>query len=269
MKRLLFLLFVLASFSINAQENIKVVYKQIDTMKLTIEVVRPETKMPKKGYPSVVFYFGGGWNAGTPQQFIEQAKLLKGYGIQSFLVDYRTKKSAKTSPKESVTDAKSAMRYIKANAKNLKVDLNKIAASGGSAGGHLAAATCYIDAFNDPSDNLKVSPRPMALILYNPVIDNSEKGYGYERVKDYYKEFSPMHNIKNPVPTIFFLGTKDKHVPVATGEKYKEICNSKGGRCDLHLYKNKEHGFINYGREDYDNVMKLTVDFLKSIKFIK
>ena len=45
------------------------------------------------------------------------------------------------------------------------------------------------------------------MVLFNPVYDNSEKGYGYSRVKDYWRKISPMHNITKDIPpTIVFLG---------------------------------------------------------------
>ncbi|WP_291600603.1 alpha/beta hydrolase [Bacteroides sp.] len=251
------------------QKDYSVIYKKTATQELHIEILEPKGKMPKEGFPAVVFFFGGGWKGGETKQFIEQAKHLQNHGILSFLVDYRTQKSAGTSPRESLMDAKSAMRYIKTHAKNLNINPQKIAASGGSAGGHLAAATCYIQSFNDPADNLDVSPKPAALILFNPVIDNSKDGYGYERVKDYYQEFSPIHNIKKPVPTIFFVGSQDTLISQHIAENYKRKCEELGGRCDLHIYQGRNHGFFNYGKKDYQSTMNLTMAFLKSVQFIK
>ena len=53
------------------------------------------------------------------------------------------------------------------------VDPNKIAAGGGSAGGHVAAATGICNGFEDPADNnIEISSKPNALLLFNPVYDN-------------------------------------------------------------------------------------------------
>ena len=38
--------------------------------------------------PAVVFFFGGGWNSGSPKQFELQAKYLAEYGITVVLADY-------------------------------------------------------------------------------------------------------------------------------------------------------------------------------------
>ncbi len=135
--------------------------------------------------------------------------------------EYRTKKSHGTPPFECVKDAKSCVRWIRKNAKDLGIDGNRIAAAGGSAGGHLAAATATVANFDEDKDK-SISCIPNALVLFNPVFDNGPDGYGYERVKDQYKKFSPIDNIKKGLPpTLVMLGTKDRLIPVKTAEKFK------------------------------------------------
>ena len=66
--------------------------------------------------------------------------------------------------------------HIRAHAQEFQIDPNKIIASGGSAGRHLAAATALTQAYNEASDDLTVSALPNALVLFNPVIDNGPGG---------------------------------------------------------------------------------------------
>jgi len=63
------------------------------------------------------------------------------------------------------------------------IDTSRIIASGGSAGGHLAACTALIDEINEETDDLSVSPVPFALVLFNPVVDTGKLGYGQEKLK--------------------------------------------------------------------------------------
>lgn len=250
------------------------IYKEIDSTQLKLYILYPDGFKTSKKYPTIVFYFGGGWKGGSLTQFEGQSKYFASRGMISVLVDYRVKKRHQTTPFEAVKDAKSAMRYLRANAKKLHINKNKIVASGGSAGGHLAAATALIDGLNEEGDDLKVSSKPNALVLFNPVIDNSEKGYGYERIGDRYLEISPMHSIKKGVPpTLFMMGTKDKHIPVATAEEYKTRMEAFGNRCDLHLYKDQPHGFFNKGKQKGDRYYFETIHetdlFLQSIGYLK
>ena len=167
----------------------QVLYKQIDTTRLHLEVYNPEKMEAGKDYPAMVFFFGGGWKTGDRTHFLNHAKYFSKRGLVCFLVDYRTRDKHQTTPFESVKDAKSAMRYIRKNASQFHIDETKIIASGGSAGGHLAAATAFIDGYNEIGDDLSVSCIPNALVLFNPVIDNGPGGYGYERISDSYKNF--------------------------------------------------------------------------------
>ncbi len=252
-----------------------VVYKQIDTTKLYLEVYYPKNIDTTKTYPAMVFYFGGGWNGGNRNQFAHQASYLSKRGLVCFLVDYRVKNKHNISPFESLKDAKSAIRFIRKNASTFNIDMNKIIGAGGSAGGHLASATALISDYNESTDDLSVSCTPNALVLFNPVIDNGPKGYGYERIGNAYSKFSPLHNIKkNAPPTLFLLGTKDHLVPVETAKLYKSKMEEFGNRCDLVLYKDGTHGFFNYkrsGKSNFDNYKKTleaTDNFLESLSYL-
>lgn len=249
----------------------KVVYKQIDSIALSMFIYSPENIDTSKKHPAIVFFFGGGWNEGSVKQFEPHAKYFAQRGLVCFLVDYRVKKKHQTTPFESLKDAKSAIRFIRENAKNYHIDSEKIVASGGSAGGQLAAATALIDGYNETSDNTFISCKPNALILFNPAIDNGPGGVGFDRVKDDYKNFSPIHNIKKGTPpTIIFLGTKDALIPVETVKKYQKLMNKAGSNCEVHLYEGKTHGFFNYNKFDnYKNTLLKADAFLKSLGYLE
>jgi len=236
---------LLASAYSFGQEQI--LYKQIDTTKLVMEVYYPEKLDKTKNYPAIVFFFGGGRNSGSLEQFQPHAKYFSKRGMICFIADYRVKSRQQTTPFESVKDAKSAIRFIRMNAEKFHVDTSKIVASGGSAGGHLAAATALIEDYNESTDDLSISCVPNALVLFNPVIDNGPGGYGFERIGEAYKNFSPLHNIrKGAPPTILFLGTMDRLIPVETVQYYQKVMEKVESRCDLYLYEDQKHGFFNY-----------------------
>lgn len=267
---ILFLLISITAYKTgNSQERI--LYKEVDTTKLFMDVYQPGNLDPAKKYPAIVFFFGGGWVEGSMKQFEPQAKYFSQRGMVCFLVDYRIRNKHQTSPFESLKDAKSAIRFIREYSNRFHIDTSKIVASGGSAGGHLAAATALIAEYNESSDNLSVSCIPNALALFNPVIDNGPGGYGYERIGKAYQTFSPMHNIKKGAPpTILFLGTNDNLIPVQTAKKYQEAMERVNSRCELQLYEGQPHGFFNYKNIEYykKTVSKLD-EFLQSLGYIE
>jgi acetyl esterase/lipase len=245
-------------------------YKKVDTAQLYLEVYPSVINDPSKPAPAMVFFFGGGWNSGTVKQFEPHAKYFIQRGITCILVDYRVKEKHKSTPFESLKDAKSAIRYIRAHATDLHIDSSKIIASGGSAGGHLAAAAAIITDYNESTDNLAISSVPNALVLFNPVFDNGPGGYGYERIGDAYKSFSPLHNIKaGAPPSIVFLGDKDHLVPVETAKYYKQVMEKVKSRCDLFIYEGQGHGFFNYKNlEYYKKTVSETDTFLQSLGYL-
>jgi acetyl esterase/lipase len=261
---------LLASSVLYSQSRDTIVYKQIDSTILTLVIDYPPGYNPEESYPALVFFFGGGWNGGSTDQFEPHASYFAQRGMICFRADYRVKSRHNTSPFESLKDAKSAIRFVREHAKELGVDPHRVVASGGSAGGHLAAATALSSAYNEGSDQLSYSCVPDALVLFNPVMDNGPGGYGYERIGEAYKEFSPLHNIREGAPpTIMFLGTKDILIPVETAEYYKVVMEKVGSRCDLQLYEGQGHGFFNYRQfEIYKNTISKTNEFLISLEIL-
>ena len=280
--RLIFFIFLTGAFNVAgvaqtgpaavAGTDVKihdVVFKTIDTVVLKLRVYAlPRNKRSRKS-PAIVYYFGGGWNTKNPPQFHEHALRLAEKGMVAILADYRVKNVNGTSPMESLLDAKSAMRYVRSHARELRIDSDRIAASGGSAGGHLAAACYTNDRFNDAGDDQRVSAKPNALVLFNPVIDNGPDGYGYDRVKQWFPDFSPMHMITKGFPqTIFFIGTKDYLIPVATAETFRDKIVAVGSGCELHVYDGAGHGFFN--QPNYRSLVLPKVDaFLQRIGYVR
>ena len=125
--------------------------------------------------------------------------------------------------------------------------------------------------FNEDGDKLSISERPAALVLFNPVYDNGSKGYGYDHVKEYWQEISPMHNLSTRTPpTVVFLGSQDKHIPVATAEKYKMLMEEKAVRSDLHIYEGQKHGFFNFSHQEYYEKTIAKMDqFLVSLGYLE
>jgi len=235
-----------------------------------MELYYPETIISENKYPAMVFYFGGGWNSGSIRQFEPHARYFSRRGMICILADYRVKERQQTTPFESLKDAKSAIRYIRENADKFHIDTSRIIAAGGSAGGHLAAATALIDDYNENTDNISVSCIPNALVLFNPVFDNGPGGYGFDRIGNAYKDFSPLHNIKKGAPpTIIFLGTNDNLIPVETARYYQKVMEKVKSRCELSLYEGQGHGFFNYKNfEYYRKTVSETDIFLQSLGFL-
>lgn len=274
------ILALLGTFTLAVVADIKpddhIVFKTVpgEVSELKLHMFYPEGYEPSGSYPAIVFFFGGGWNGGSADQFYPQAKYLASRGMVAISADYRTKKSHGVLPFRCVEDGKSAIRFVRQNAKKLGIDPNRIAAGGGSAGGHVAAATGTLERF-DVDKALDVSSVPDALVLFNPVYDNGPDGYGYECVKDYWTFFSPMHNLKaGQPPAIVFLGDNDNLIPVSTATEYQSRMHQLGMQSELFIFEGQSHGFFNWStdktptKEIFTSIMSSADAFLQSLGFL-
>lgn len=238
------------------------VYKSVDNIDLKLWIFNPPKHSSDSKSPAIVFYFGGGWNIGSPQQFVKHCEYLSARGIVAMVADYRVASRNNVKARACVSDAKSAVRWIREHAGGLGVDPDRIAAGGGSAGGHLAAATATLPKFDEQGENLRISSKPDALVLFNPALVLAPTGIETaedlkwiaeleNRLGSKGEDISPYHHIVPGMPpTIIFHGTDDKTVSIKSVEEFTKKMKKAGNRCKLIAYKNEGHAFFNYGRKD-------------------
>lgn len=260
------------------------VYKTIGGGELKLWIFEPQGHKAADRRPAIVFFFGGGWNSGSPKQFELQSKHLASRGMVAITADYRVASRHQVKVVDCVRDAKSAIRWVRSNATRLGIDPDRIAAAGGSAGGHLAAATAILPGFDEAAENTQVSSKPNALVLFNPALilaplqesapspDLASK-FTAERAGTDPKAVSPYHHLaEGAPPAIVFHGKADTTVPYRTVEAFARKSASLGNRCDLIGYEGQPHGFFNYGRgtsEYYEKTLKAADEFLVSIGYLK
>lgn len=228
------------------------VYKTVAGRELKLYVLSPKAGPGNQRRPAIVFFHGGGWVGGAPSQFNDMSEHFASRGMVAVQVEYRLLDKKKPDPPlVCVQDAKSAMRWVRAHAAELGIDPNRIASGGGSAGGHLAAFVGMVNGLDDPADDLSISPKSNAMLLFNPVFDNGPGGWGHERVGDRYREFSPFHNITSAAPpAIVFVGSQDKLLPSKTVLAFRDAMRKAGVRCEANIYEGQEHGFFNVANQD-------------------
>ena len=261
----------------------EVTYKTVGATKLNLWIFNPEKHKSTDTAPAIVFFFGGGWSAGSPTQFVKHCEYLSARGMVAIVADYRVKSRHGVPAKDCVSDAKSAIRWVRENASEFGIDSNRIAAGGGSAGGHLAAACATLPRFDDENENQSISSKPNALVLFNPAlvlapIDggeklSNEKLAGLEkRMGTKPENMSPYHNVVGKLPpTIIFHGTGDNTVPFMSVELFTKRMHDFDNKCTLVAYQGEPHGFFNYGNKSnavfVDTVHKMD-EFLVSLGYL-
>lgn len=242
-----------------------VVYKTLDGVTLKLHVYNPTNFDTQTMHNAIIFFHGGGWNNGSHKAFKRQSMYFASRGMVAISAEYRLKNTHGTTPYDAVEDAKSAIRYVRANAHKFKINPNTITAGGGSAGGHLAASCGLLKMWDNSAEDLTVSSKPNALVLLNPVLDLGPDHYAHKRFGKDFKLISPMQNIsKNAPPTLILVGTEDRILPVPTVKKYQSIMESFDNHCDVVLYQDQGHAFfakppIKYFVETTDEIDRFLV----------
>lgn len=247
-----------------------VVYKQVADRELVLHIFEPAGHKASDKRACFLVIHGGGWSGGEPRRMFPFAEHFARLGLVGISVQYRLS-NAKTgfSVFDCVKDARSAMRYARAHAAELGIDPQKIVASGGSAGGHLAAATALFDGINEDTDDLTVSPIPNALVLLFPVIDTSTEGYGNARIGERWREISPLHQVRaGAPPTILFHGTADTTTPFKGAKAFHEAMLKAGNRCELDVNEGGVHGYLMRTKELHDDAMRKMEAFFASLGFL-
>ncbi len=243
-------------------------YKHASDTDLKIIVHYPAGWKAGDKRPAIVFFFGGGWKNGQPAQFFSQADYLATRGMVTARADYRVQSRQGVTPDACVEDAKSAVRWMRAHSAELGVDPDRIVASGGSAGGHTAACTAMCEGFEAKGEDLKVSSKPNALVLFNPALDLAALNVvsQWQAGKDIIPRIDPAQHItKGLVPTVLFFGTADRMIEHA--RQFAARSTPLGNRVELYSAADMPHGFFN--RPPWTEITARKADeFLASIGYL-
>ncbi len=253
--------------SIRSEERL---YRKAPEGELFLHLYFPADWKAVDRRPAIVFFFGGAWKTGSYLQFVEQAKYFASRGLVAASADYRILNKHRTTPVQSVEDAMSAVRWLRTHADELGIDANKIIAAGGSAGGHLAAATALLEGFSAAGDDASVSCRPSALVLFNPVLNLTgpskltlPKG-DREAIK---KQLSPTLYLQgSSPPAVLFYGSDDKYL--AQGKEYADKAKELAVRADVYVAPGATHGFMNHTPWTEVTTQKAD-EFLTSLGYLK
>ena len=90
-----------------------VVYKSVGGRELKLHVFEPAGLKATDKRPAILFFFGGGWQGGTPRQFYWQSDYLAKRGMWAASAEYRVKPKV-DHVADCILDAKDAVRFVRA-----------------------------------------------------------------------------------------------------------------------------------------------------------
>lgn len=223
-----------------------IIYSRLGDRELKADLFLPASG--NGPFPAIVYIHGGGWRNGNKTAFRRQAAHMATHGFAGLCIEYRLSGEAKWPA--AYDDSKAAVKYLRDNARALRIDPNRIGAAGGSAGGHLAAL-------------LGTNPemRLVAVAAFNPALDlvalggdaqgvsNSVYqflGSRYADAPDVWRAASPsLHVTPKSAKFLFLHGTKDETVPYAQSVQMRDALKAAGVTAELFTAEGAGHGFFN------------------------
>lgn len=236
----------LSAFAAEAHRDVE--YSQPAGMSLHLDASIPDGAGP---FPAVIVVHGGAWVGGDRRTEVAPVfRPLTEAGFAWFTIDYRLA----TDPMNfgaAVDDVEEAIRFVKAHAKEYRVDPDRIALVGESAGGQLAAMAALRDA---PGTSVKAvvalyAPTDLVSLLKNSdlipsAVRRSLVGTPLESLLiARLTQLSPVDNVHAGMPPFLMIhGTADELVPFAQSREMCSRMQSVGASCDLFRVPGGGHG---------------------------
>ena len=280
-------LFIIFASSFSGEAEIvheKMIYKKINERELSVDVFYEKDMAEPTGKPAIAFIHGGGWVFGSPEEFYNACERYAQKGFVTFSFQYRLSindDGSYPNPEicliESVKDARSAVRWMKANAESLGIDPDRIVVSGQSAGGQLALSTVLMNDINENSDDPELSPVPSALLLFSSCVNTMEAWIDMimgER-RELIWAVSPYHNLKPGLPpTLAFHGEADCMVLYYTMQFFHERMMELGNPFELVTLEGRDHylgGDRNGKYAGYvdEAILERADEFLRELGYMK
>jgi acetyl esterase/lipase len=233
-------------------------YGKAGEMPLLLDLAQPvEGDGP---FPAVVVLHGGAWMSGNRKRCLPMAFAMAEKGFVAVTVSYRF---APEHPfPAQIHDAKCAVRWLRANAAEYKIDPDQIAALGYSAGGHLASllgTTAGNTVLEGEGGHAEYSSRVQAVVSYYGVSDLvqlhesgvtasvvAEKllGGSPRTAAERYALASPItHASQDTPPTLLIHGTADGVVPVGQSVRFEKRLRNEGVAVRLLTLQKAGHSF--------------------------
>lgn len=222
------------------------------------DVVKMTVYVPKQpgSYPCILDIHGGGWAKRQVESDKPMMERLAQRGYVTAIIAYRLSTTSKYPA--ALHDCKSAIRTLRANAKEWHIDPDRIGCMGGSAGGHLSglvSMTSGLKQFEGDGPHQDQSSSVKAAIVMAATQDmyaaNKDKNseatlafFGTTAAENeaLYREASPIHHVRPGVPpTIYIEGEKDL-LKVGRAEMMVKL-QALGIETAVHTLKHAPHPF--------------------------
>jgi acetyl esterase len=244
-------------------------YKTVDGTELKAHGFTPKTIAAGTTGAGFAFFHPGGWNMGEPAWGYELCHHYAGLGMVAVSFQYRLSSVGGTTPVDAISDARSAVRWMRKTSAHIGADGDRLLVMGISAGAHLALSTAMLAGPDDPADDTAISTVANALLLQSASADPASGSQFIELLqgKGNPEDYSPAHHIRPNLPPMCFIhGTADDIVSHDSVKEFVATMKKAGNACELHSFEGTDHFFR--GKDDQVAALKAMDAFVRSLGYI-
>lgn len=184
-----------------------------------------------KARPVVLLLHGGAWQRGDKSSMSGTGRALAARGYAAFAINYRFAPGS-TYPAQ-LQDMQEALRYLQQNAGKYRLDMNRLAAWGYSAGGHLATLLAVQPANGLPPVRVAIAGAPPSDLAAPEARDASSvkifMGGSYTQLPALYEQASPRRQVRaGMAPVFLYHGTADTTVPPVQTQNFATSLQAAG-----------------------------------------
>ena len=205
-------------------------YGKAGKRSLKLDVYQPQTRKADS-LPVIVWIHGGGWARGSKSSGVRLTGFVSTGNYVGISVGYRL--SGEAIWPAQIHDCKAAIRWVRANARKLRIDPDRIGLWGSSAGGHLVSLLGTSSDVKDlagtngsPATSSRVACvvdycGPSALEVFKHRRLDELFGKPFDRRKEIARAASPATYVtKDDPPILIVHGTNDRTVPISQAELF-------------------------------------------------
>ena len=209
----------------------------------TFDFYEPKSDSSRANRPAIVAIHGGAWMGGDKAWGEQFAEELCPYGYVVFSINYRVSSRPNGKWPAQIEDVQKALKYIRANARQFRIDPARVASLGMSAGGHLATMVALRDdpaspdgrvttAVNlDGEHDMTMPPERVMADFAN--ILTKVMGHPAPWSDAELRDISTVTFARPDVSVLTVHGVGDDNVYVAQGERITAALKSKGAETEF------------------------------------
>ena len=244
-------------------------YKTVATAELKAHGFSPKETRSAEKRPGFAFFHPGGWNMGEPAWGYDLCHHYADLGMVAVSFQYRLSSIGGTTPVDAISDARSAVRWIRKSGTEIGLDPGRLLVMGISAGAHLALSTAMLPGPDDPSDDTAISTVADALLLQSASADPASGSQFIELLqgKGRPEDYSPAHHIRPHLPPMCFIhGIADDIVSHDSVREFVAAMKKAGNSCELHSFEGTDHFFRR--KEDQVAALAAMDAFVRGLGYI-